>query len=726
MRLYLYGVVQGVGFRPTVFRVASELGLRGYVRNNGSNVEVCIDGDADAFLKALKEQLPPLARIDRVDYEEADCRYDDFRIIESRCGERESVLPPDIALCDDCLAELFDPEDRRYMYPFINCTNCGARFSVISDLPYDRDKTAMAPFPLCDDCLNEYRDPLNRRFHAQTISCPDDGPQYTLYGGDGEVLQAEDPIFSFARLLEEGRIGVVKSWGGMHITCTLESTAKLRKWYRREAKPFAVMVRDMEAARRYAVIDDDAERLLLSPQRPIVLLKKRSGVPEEISPGLGNIGLYLPYTPVQHLIFHRLEGHDALIMTSANLPGEPIILDNEEALTLGADAYLLHNRDIVNRVDDSLVIPYGENAMFIRRSRGFVPSGFSVPYSSAVLSFGAERNVTSSLSVRSTLFPSQYIGNTNYAGVQDFLRGATEHLLKINGVETVDRVAVDLHPHYPTRKIGLEFASRFGSEVMEVQHHWAHAASLILDAGLDSVVALTLDGMGYGSDGDVWGGEVLHATYKDFKRVAHLERFPLIGGDAATKDPRRLAFALLEAPVPGISDREAEIFDKLTTKSPQTTSMGRLLDALSYIFGTGTQRTYDGEPAMRLEPLLSPEDAVIRFPVERKEDGTVMFIEALREMDDMRRKGTHNSGILASSFVNSVLETMVDAAAEYAVSGGIETIGLTGGVSYNIPIMRMVENAVRSSGLRFAVHGRIPNGDGGVSVGQNIIAGVKD
>ncbi|MEM2869183.1 MAG: carbamoyltransferase HypF [Thermoplasmata archaeon] len=796
-RIVFFGVVQGVGFRPTAYRVARTMGLKGYVRNNGSNVEVVVDGRAREYVDALKRALPPLARIEEVRYESADesavlralgrRAVEGFSIVHSRSGSRVSPIPPDTAICDSCLKELLDPSDRRYLFPFTNCTDCGARFSVIRDVPYDRRNTSMDEFPLCPLCRAEYTSPDDRRFHAQTISCPRDGPQYVLHDAKGRVLASGlEAIGEAARRIDAGQIGVVKGWGGMHIVCRLEECTRLRKWYRRPAKPFAVMFRNLEAAKRVADVDDFAERLLTSPQRPIVVLPRTKAslaighepcetrergegggeagggfdaegevgetgaggdaVLDCVSPGLGSIGCYLPYSGLHHVLFSMMRS-DAIIMTSANPAGEPMLIKNEEAFSLGLDFYLLHNRTIVSRTDDSVLIPFRGRRFFIRKSRGWVPDGIPVPYKSRVLSMGAERNVTSAVSKDGRLYATQYIGNTTRYSVQLFQESATRHLMRLLGVQSIERVVVDLHPQYATRKLGAELAREWGAEVDEVQHHWAHAASLMLDNGVERderLVCIAADGAGYGADGTVWGGEILLASYRGFERVGTLESFPLLGGDAAVRDPPRLVLALLGQA--GVDWREwehqsllerdrAEVLLRLKGSSPLTSSLGRVLDAISCYLGVGKARTYDGEPAIRLELYLEKGRAVHRFEMEELGGGgtcatRVIPVTPLFRQLHMAVKGRvlteRERADWARSIVESLVGQMVDVAAEAAEREGLRRIGWTGGVSYNIPITEMVVRRVRERGLEPLLHDRIPNGDGGISAGQNVIIGISE
>lgn len=743
MLLYVYGIVQGVGFRPTVYRVAKSLDCKGYVRNNGSNVEICVDSNHEGFLKLLKKELPPLAKIERVEVLESKCyeKYDGFTIIYSKKGTRQSLIPADTAICDECLIELFDNDDRRYFYPFINCTNCGARFSLIFDVPYDRANTSMNEFKLRERCKDEYKNPENRRFHAQTISCKEDGPNYELYDNNCKLIDTKNPIKDFVNKIEQGKIGVVKSWGGMHIVCLLSEIERLRNWYKRPYKPFAVMVKDIKTAEKYAILDSYSKKLLLSKRRPIVLLQKReiheknlNNYLELISPGLDNIGLYLPYSAVQYIIFHYLK-NDALVMTSANPKGEPILLENEEAFSLNLDAYLLHNRKIINRIDDSVIIPYNNNKFFIRKSRGFVIEPLKVEYKYNIVTVGAERNVTSSISTHGKLYPSQFIGNTNYYKTLQFLDSATKFLIDLFGIKKVDAVGIDLHPQYPSRKVGKELSQRYEADIFEIQHHWAHAGSLMLDNEImKPIIALTFDGAGFGLDGTVWGGEILYSRFDSFDRIGSLEEIPLIGGDKAVRDPKRLVFGIYEKL--GIdeilntyyNDSNIDIFKKLIPNSPKTSSFGRILDALSYYLGITEQRTYDGEPAIRLEHYLNKGEPKYEFETEilnsdRKIIRTLPLFEQLFEYSKKLELTEQIKADLAYSLVRCLIKNFVDVSVDFADKKGVNYLGFTGGVSYNLPITRIIGELVNKNDLKFLIHNRIPNGDGGISIGQNVIVG---
>ncbi len=736
MKIFIKGTVQGVGFRPTVYRVAKSMGLSGYVLNKGSNVEIGIKEDekADEFLNSLTKGLPVLASIDEIAIKYEPIRgYADFTILNSSEGIKTSVTPVDTAICEECVRELFDAGNRRYLYPFINCTSCGARFSVIENVPYDRSNTSMRVFKMCEACFAEYTNPMDRRFHAQTTSCTECGPEYTLYGKDKEMNDigwGKAPLKTFASLIDEGAIGIAKSWGGMHILSKFEEANRMRHLYGRQAKPFAVMFRDLSTIKSYADLDATAEKLLTSPQRPIVLLDKTAVDLSDISPGLDSVGVYLPYSGLHHILFHYLNA-EGLIMTSANIPGEPMVIRNEDAFLLNADYFLLHNREIVNRIDDSVIRCYNGQKLFLRKSRGFVPTAINIPYTDRVLSLGAGENVSFSISKGASLYTSQYIGNTVHYPTLEFLTSSMEQMMQVLGLSMneLDAIGVDMHPRYTTRRYGKEQSEEYSIELIEVQHHWAHAASLMLDTGVDEVVALALDGTGYGTDGKAWGGEILSTNYYSFDRVASLEEIPLIGGDAAIKDTRRILFAilsLLNREVRFYSDKETEVLEKLIKRAPTTSSFGRVLDALSCYLGICQKMTYDGEPAMKLERYLAQGEPNYEFETEVEDKGR-KIVRTLPLFDQLAEYGAINTekkkADIAYSFVLALIKELVEIAADACSRNGISSIGITGGVSYDLPIVKMAEALVKNKGLMFLTHGTIPNGDGGISIGQNVIIG---
>jgi hydrogenase maturation protein HypF len=732
-RLFLYGTVQGVGFRPTVHRVATGLGLPGYVRNNGANVEVCIpggEGEARAFLDQLRAELPPLAEVTDLVIEEGQPDGDAFVILPSSEGPRLSIIPPDTAICGKCMAEFHEIGDKRYRHPFLNCTDCGARFSVIRDLPYDRPLTSMALFPMCGDCDAEYRDPTTRRFHAQTTNCPTCAPTYRLLDRKGNELPG-DPFEGFAARIEEGALGVMKGWGGMHIVCVPEATDALRERYHRPAKPFAILVRDVEAARRIAHIEPEEEEVLTGHVRPIVLVhKKDPGSLQGVAPGLGNVGVMLPYAPSQMLLFLHLEP-DALVFTSANLPGEPIAITREQALALDLDVYLLHDREVIQRADDSVVKVRGDRRLFIRRSRGVVPTPVDAGHDRSVLAVGAQLNVSAALTKEGKMFLTQYIGDSGKHSTQRFLDDAVSHFRRMFGIDEVEAVAADMHPRYSTLRIARRWAEEEDVPLVRVQHHHAHAASLLLDTGRDEAVVLAIDGLGYGPDGVLWGGEVLAADRSRADRVAHLEALPMVGGESAVVDPRRLVWAahhLLgrdDWPDGMATEEEERVWGQAIERAPETTGMGRFLDLVSVYLGVSGSMTYDGEPAMRMEPMLErgghrPEWG---FRVERTTSGKVGVLSVLETLFDLEVASERDRADAAYCAVDALVSGLADAAADEAERRGVP-VGVTGGVAYSLPIVDMVASRVEGRGLELLLHDRIPPGDGGISSGQALVAGL--
>lgn len=716
MRITIRGTVQGVGFRPAVYRAAERCDASGTVWNDGS--DVIIDTDSgERLMEELLSDLPPLARIDSV--EKTDMPFtgrSGFSISPSGNSGRGASIPADSAVCDDCLAEIFG-KGRRSGYPFTTCTSCGPRFTLLRGMPYDRPLTSMDSFPVCPECGREYSDPTDRRFHHQTVCCPACGPRYRLELKDGTIVR-DDPIGKLAGLLDDGCIAVVKGWGGMHICCNLDILPRMREWYGRKNKPFAIMTGSMEALKRYAEPTEAEERELLSPHRPIVLVSKiKSDVTELMSPGLDNVGMFLPYTGMHHILFSRLE-HDALVMTSANVPGEPMIVDDEAVKELGADAYLLHDQPIVNRADDSVLRMLGDRTQFIRRSRGHIPFGLRTKMTGDVVALGAQENLTGSVASQGRIWPTQHIGNGENIGVPEYLEEAVRTQIRLVGCKP-QVIAEDLHPGYSNRKLARSLAEEYGAEIRDIQHHWGHAAALMADNDVDSCVALTLDGTGHGDDGTAWGGEVLATDFSGYRRVAHLEEIPLLGSERALYDLRRLGFAI--DAMNGdrnadFTDKESAVLSKLMGRSVRTTSMGRLLDSLSFYLGVCSQRTYDGEPAMRLEPLLARGKLVDGFETETV-NGVVRTAHLFSGIRDRTDKAD-----VAYSIVHSVMSELVQSAVEEADRTGVGCIGLTGGVSYSGPISIMFRDMVKSSDKLSIQHKDVPNGDGGISVGQAAIA----
>ncbi|MDH4122608.1 MAG: carbamoyltransferase HypF [Thermoplasmata archaeon] len=734
MKIVFYGVVQGVGFRPTVFRVARELGLKGFVLNNGSNVEVHIDRNPDEFIAKLKQRLPPIAKIEKTEIVDIDEKLGPFEIKKSSEGNRTSLIPIDTALCDKCLEDINDSGNRRYSFPFTNCTDCGARFTVLADVPFDRRRTSMKDFHLCESCENEYTSPENRRFHAQTMSCPECGPEYRLFDRSGAEIKSTDPFETFAKKIESGMVGVLKGWGGMHVVATFNNADRLRKLYRRGEKPYAVMMRDLEVAKKYAIISPQEEKLMTSPQRPILLVRKKAAMYQKlqgVSPDLMNIGIMLPYSAAHHLLFKNLTV-DGVIMTSANPPGEPMIIENQKAYDLRLDCYLLHNRAIVNRCDDSVIRINGSDTAFIRKSRGFVPVPIPLNHKASVASVGAQWDVTGSVSRNGELFLTQYIGETDKYPTLQFLESAIHHLKDLLGVKKVEAIGGDKHPKYSTRIVARSLAMQFECDFIETQHYHAHAASLMIDRNLKLPgVFLTWDGTGYGDDSTSWGGEMLVADFEEYRRVATLRKIPLLGGDRAAVDIRRIVTAIklmLKRKVTEFPESDIEVFSKMLPRSHRTSSMGRVLDALSCILDVSCKRTYEGEPAMKLERLLTLGKPTYKFDVQSDVIDGIKVIDTLSLFDqlfDKQWQGEKGRCNIARSFVEALVKEAGKSACEVAKAEGLKYVGFCGGVSYNGVISDILRKAVESEKIEFYVHQRIPNGDGGISAGQNAIVGAK-
>lgn len=731
MKITVYGIVQGVGFRPTVYRVARAMGLKGYVLNNGSNVEIHVDRDSDKFLEELKRALPSLARIDRAEFEDVQEDLGEFTIVQSHDGKRVSLIPTDTAICGNCFLDFRETGNERHHFPFTNCTECGARFTVIADLPFDRQRTSMVDFPMCPDCAREYSSPDDRRFHAQTISCPRCGPRYELYDREGIGVGGE-PFKVFAERIDGGSVGLLKGWGGMHIICTLENAARLRKVYRRGNKPYAVMMRNLDTVRKYTVMDDLEESLLKSPQRPIVLLHKRREASEsldKVSPGLGNLGVMLPYSAAHLLMFEHLDA-DAVIMTSANPPGEPMCTENDKAFALGLDCYLLHNRRIIHRCDDSVVKVNSGKTNFTRKSRGFVPVPVEANHKHSVVGVGAQWDVTGSVSRNGEIFLTQYVGESQQYLTLQYLGDALHHLMGLLGTESVQAIGLDKHPKYSTRIMARRLAKEFGAELVETQHYHAHAAALKIDRGVQGpIVCLTWDGTGYGDDGTSWGGETLLADYHEYTRLGTLEGIPLLGGDRAVIDPKRVVTAIeltLGREPTMVDNDDADLYSKMLGKSVVASSMGRVLDAVSCIVDVCCKRTYEGEPAIKLERWLEEGKPTVDFDLDFRRKGkveTALTLPMFERLLDMKLESEGERADAVTSFVKTLVDGVTERACGYAESQGLRQVGLSGGVSFSGPVTAWVKEAVERRGLEFVGHERISNGDGGISTGQNAIAG---
>ena len=736
------GAVQGVGFRPHVFRLATELQLQGWVLNSSQGVFVEVEGASDRlrqFLLRLEKEKPSRAVIQSLEYSLLDVAgYEGFEIRESEeCGPKTALILPDIATCEDCLRDILDPGNRRYRYPFTNCTNCGPRFSVIEALPYDRPNTSMKGFVMCPECEREYRDPHDRRFHAQPNACPNCGPRLELWNVDGTVLsRADDALCQAVELVRDGKICALKGLGGFQLIVNARdeaAVARLRLRKRREEKPFAVMYSSLEAVRETCRVSPLEERLLLSPESPIVLLWRLEGgssrtLCASVAPRNPNLGVMLPYTPLHHLLLRELGF--PVVATSGNLSDEPICISEEEALERlagVADAFLVHNRPIVRHVDDSIVRVVRDRELVLRRARGYAP--LPVNWRSplpCVLGVGAHIKNSIALSVGNNVFVSQHIGDLETVQAWGAFRNVAADLPRIFDVSP-ETVACDLHPDY----LSTKYAAQAGTPVQRVQHHWAHALACMAENELEPpVLAVAWDGTGYGPDGTIWGGEFLRVTALGFERVAHLRQFHLPGGDAAIKQPRRSALGLLHeiwdsldidlsklAAVRDFEEREFALIKRMLIKgvnAPLTSSAGRLFDGVASLIGLRQHATFEGQAAMELEFVVDPnvKDA---YPFQMQ--GSDLFIadwgptiEAIIDEID----AGYGVGVIAAKFHNTLAEIIV------AVACRIEQqeIVLTGGCFQNCELTERCVQRLVEAGFRPHWHQRVPPNDGGIALGQ--------
>jgi hydrogenase maturation protein HypF len=712
VRVRVEGVVQGVGFRPYVYRLARGHGLGGWVLNDERGVELEAEGDADAvraFLAALPAEAPPLAGVERVDVAELEPRGEaTFAIVESAAaGAPAALVAPDTATCADCLRELFDPTDRRYRYAFINCTNCGPRFTIVRGVPYDRPLTTMAGFAMCERCRAEYEDPADRRFHAQPNACPDCGPRLSV------------PLEEVAAALRAGAIVAVKGVGGYHLACRAgdeAAVAALRARKHREEKPFALMARDLEAARELVALDAEDERRLTSPARPIVIARRRgAAVAPSVAPRTSELGVMLPYSPLHHLLL--ADAGEPLVMTSGNRSDEPIAYrddDARERLAGIADLFLSHDRPIETRTEDSVV----RGPVFLRRSRGYVPGALRLPVEAArdTLACGAELKSTFCLAKGRTAWVGPHLGDlADYETLRSFREGVA-HFERLFAV-TPDVVAHDLHPDYLSTAYALE---REGVEPVGVQHHHAHLAASLAEHGETGPAAGAIfDGTGYGTDGTVWGGEILRGGLDSCERVAHLWPVPLPGGEAAIRQPWRMACAWLvaagveePAPLPGVDAARWRAVARLPGVT--TTSVGRLFDAVAALCGLRTEVTYEGQAAMELEAVCSAGDHGA-YPMTGLDPR-----QAILDIAHDVAAGVPPAVVSARFHAG-----LARAAADAVAAQGLETAVLSGGAFQNRVLLAATAGHLRAAGLRVLVPRALPPNDGGIAFGQAAVAAAR-
>jgi hydrogenase maturation protein HypF len=769
--IHVTGVVQGVGFRPFVYGLATRLGLRGWVCNTSAGVDIVLQGDeaqVNSFAQSLSADAPPLARIDLVSaWDEEDGPFLAFEIRESESVEGAfQPVSPDVALCPDCERELLDPNDRRYLYSFINCTNCGPRYTIIKDLPYDRPATTMADFPMCDACRAEYEDPTNRRFHAQPVACPDCGPFIQLRMPSEPVSKVANiemrwsAMLKMRRLLREGRIIAIKGLGGFHLACdaTNESAvAELRRRKGRAGKPFALMFADVKTVSQYCFVDRSEMALLNGHEKPIVLLdqKSRTNIAPSVAPDMDTLGVMLPYTPLHHLLLNQTDPilqrepvPPVLVMTSGNFSEEPIATDNLEAferLASLADAFLIHNRDIHVRCDDSVVrVDHWQNAngeaapqppvIYLRRSRAYAPYPVKLPFDlPASLAVGGELKNTFCLSRERYAFLSHHIGDMENVEVYQSFEQGVEHLSRLFRVQP-EFIAHDMHPGY--------FTTRYAEEQrniprVPVQHHHAHIAACMADNGLADrrLIGLSFDGTGYGTDGRIWGGEVLFASYTDFERAAHLEYLPLPGGDAATRHPWRIAVGYAEAlglDIEGlpfmqeIESQSVEIVRKQVQRklnTPETSSMGRLFDVVACVAGVRNEVSYEAQAAMELEVLSKPYlDDAETYPFEL--DGEHIRLAKLLAQIIADVRNQKSTGWIGARFHKTLAFMAVEVSKQTRTRFGVNEVALSGGVWQNQVLLDLARTALIQNNFIVYTHQKTPANDGGLALGQAVAAGL--
>ena len=746
IRFNFSGIVQGVGFRPFIYRLAVRNGLKGFVQNRTDGVIAEVEGDHNSigsFIESVRLELPPLAHI--ISFKEGEIPpigEDTFRIIASDAtGETNVHITPDIATCGECLKELFDPSNRRFHYPFINCTDCGPRLTIIRDIPYDRENTSMACFELCPECRNEYENPMNRRFHAEPNACPVCGPQLKLLDPDGIEIKG-DPVSKTAELLKAGQIIAVKGIGGFHLCVDAknnEAVARLRTRKFREEKPLAIMVKDIDTARLYANINSEEEELLVSHQRPIVLLdKKPSGLSSLVAPGLSRLGIMLPYAPLQHLLFRK--GFDALVMTSANQTDEPICTGNREALERLdgiADYFLVHNRDILVRCDDSVSFIAAGSPRIMRHSRGYAPRpvllGRDYP---EVMAMGPQLKATICILKGNASYLSPYIGDMETPVARDFYHENLKLMQEMTECRP-DIIACDLHPGYYSTKV----AESMGKTIHRVQHHHAHIVSCMAENCLtDKVIGIAFDGTGYGTDKTVWGGEFLVADGKDFIRSGHLSTFSLPGGEKAIREPWRIAVSLLKEAfgkdwpyyakklklIP--SGTSVELIEKVMNagiNNPVTSSMGRLFDGISALVGIRHHVSFEGQAAMELESV-SYNGSTVPYEYELYIKDDMVILQAntmIRQIASDIISGAASSDI-GGQFHATIIQGTADISNKLREKYNINRVALSGGCFQNRLLLEGMINLLEKNGFDVYHHMLVPTNDGGISLGQAVCAAV--
>ena len=782
VEINITGIVQGVGFRPFLFNLARDQGLRGFILNRGNaGVRLVIQGKSnniDKYINNIEKKKPIISFIESLNVKELDSSeiFENLKIKKSEQARGISLtLPPDIAICDKCLENMRNPNSTKYyMYPFIACAVCGPRFTTVKELPYDRERSTMLEFPFCKQgrpaCIEEYSNFNNRRFHAQTFACSICGPNYKLYSKSKQIIEKDSIkkiLEETAKRINEGEIAAIKGIGGVHLVCLAESDdiiLKLRKRKgERKYKPFGLMVPNLDIIEKFFKISKKERKLATSYRRPIVLLEKKnnnfdSKISIQVAPGLNNIGFMLPYSGIHYLLFNFL-GEKPLIYTSGNASNIPMGIENDkifDQLHGLADFFLLHNRTIYQRADDSVLRVHDDKIKLIRRSRGYVPEYLPLPFEVEIpgaLATGPELAVTGAVLRRNRIFPTQHIGNVSHLETYNFLNDALFHmkkLLQINDSE-IKFVACDAHPVFITTKLAKELAAQFNAPIFPIQHHFSHIIGLMAENGVkpgEEIIGISTDGVGYGDDGNVWGGEIMLSSYDGYKRLGHLEYQPMIGGDRCTKYPARMAASIIINKF-GVED-SIRIFEELKIKRdleyqdteldalisqfnqaknifpskniPLSSSTGRIFDAVSYLLGACSFKTYRGEPAMRLEGLASKGNpAKVDLDIKSKMENGVFVIKTsdlIFDIINLLREPKSTKADIASKFQLEISNSFADVAINIAAKNGVDKIGLSGGVAYNYTFSKSIKEKIIHSGFKFLEHNLIPPGDAGISTGQ--------
>lgn len=737
----IYGRVQGVGFRPFIYKLAKELGLRGYVLNTSSCVELSLQGDYEKiknFIDRVKREPPPLSKIEKIeefiiDEEE----FKDFFIKESKEDKGFNFISPDIAICDDCLKELFDPKDRRYKYPFINCTNCGPRYTIIEELPYDREKTTMKVFKMCSLCEKEYKDPNTRRFHAQPNACFECGPTLWIENIEEKKIIKEGVFKEISKLLKRGEIILIKGVGGFHISCDAtndEAVKKLRERKRRPTKPFALMMKDIEMIKKYLFLSKEEEEVLKSKERPIVLLKIKNllDISPLVAPQNNYLGVMLPYAPYHYLIFEEFD--KPLIMTSGNLSDEPIIKDNDEAkekLSFISKYFVFHNRDIKHRIDDSVLFIENGNLNFIRRARGYAPDPIKININlRPTLSLGGELKSTFSLGLGNYVFMSPHIGDLKDKETLEVYEETIFEFIKLFKINP-EILVCDLHPQYLSTEFGEKFKGIL--DVKYIQHHKAHAYSLMLDREIkEKTLIFSFDGTGFGEDGKIWGGEVFLGDLIELKRVAHFKYFPMTKGDYTIENPKRILYTYISKYLKDylkdfsykFQPIEIEILEKLTEKNEyliETSSLGRIFDMVSSLLDIKDSVSFEGEAAITLEMVSSKSQTKDTYNYKLIENDLIEIDFSDLILGIIEDKKIYPKEHIGKKFHNTIAKIIFDISCLFKEKEGVKNIGFSGGVFQNRLLINLIYDFFKENSFNLYFHKRVPTNDGGISLGQIIL-----